>query len=70
MTTICTRMKTEGIIIYTITFGGTPQRFDPELSTVNCATRPEFYFHSPNNATLRTVFRTIGMQLSNLRIAQ
>ena len=48
-----------------------PLTLQPEdLYREQCATRPEFYFHSPNNATLRTVFRTIGMQLSNLRIAQ
>ncbi len=35
-----------------------------------CATRPEFYYPSPNGATLRAVFRSIGVQLSNLRIAQ
>ena len=70
MTTICTRMRNEGIIIYAITFGGTPNASTQTLYREQCATRPEFYFHSPNNATLRTVFRTIGMQLSNLRIAQ
>ena len=62
--------NTNGIIIYTITFGGTPGAVNPDSVSRTCATRPEFYFHSPDNATLRTVFRTIGMQLSNLRIAQ
>lgn len=66
---VCTRMKDEGIIIYTITFGGTPSAATQNLYRT-CATRPEYYYHSPDNATLRSVFRAIGVQLSNLRIAQ
>ena len=69
MTSICTSMKNNGVIIYTIIFGAIPGASTQTLYR-NCATRPEFYFHSPDNATLRTVFRTIGMQLSNLQIAQ
>ena len=62
-------MKTEGIIIYTITFGARPSTSTQTLYR-ELRHAPEFYFHSPDNATLRTVFRTIGLQLSNLRIAQ
>jgi Flp pilus assembly protein TadG len=69
MSTVCSRMKDNDIVIYTITFGGTPSAATQTLYR-NCATRPEFYFHSPDNATLRSVFRAIGVQLSNLRIAQ
>ena len=69
MTNICTSMKQNGIIIYTITFGGIPGAATQNLYRA-CATRPEYYYHSPDNATLRTVFRSIGVQLSNLRIAQ
>jgi Flp pilus assembly protein TadG len=69
MTTICNRVKAEGILIYTITFGTAPNAATQTLYRA-CATRPEFYYHSPDNGTLRTVFRTIGVQLSNLRIAR
>jgi Flp pilus assembly protein TadG len=69
MGNVCARMKNEGIIIYTITFGATPSVATQNLYR-NCATRSEFYYHSPDNATLRSVFRSIGVQLSNLRIAQ
>jgi Flp pilus assembly protein TadG len=69
MTNICTSMKKNGIIIYTITFGSTPSASAKALYSA-CATRPEYYYHSPDNATLRTVFRSIGVQLSNLRIAK
>jgi Flp pilus assembly protein TadG len=69
MTTVCERMKDEGILIYTITFGTTPSVATQNLYR-SCATRAEYYYHSPDNATLRSVFRAIGVQLSNLRIAQ
>ena len=69
MTTVCNRMKAEGILIYTITFGTQPTASTQNLYRT-CATRPEYYYHSPDNATLRSVFRSIGIQLSNLRIAQ
>lgn len=69
MTRICTRMKANGISIYTVTFGGTPNASTQTLYR-NCASRPDFYFHAPNNATLRTVFRAVGMKLSNLRVAE
>ena len=66
---LCAKMKAEKIIIYSITFGSAP---DAQAKTLyqNCASKPEFYFHSPDNARLRTVFRTIGQQLSSLRISR
>ena len=69
MANICTKMKKEGIIIYSITFGATPSKSAQDLYKA-CATKTSYYYHSPDNATLRTVFRTIGIQLSNLRIAK
>jgi len=69
MTAVCTAMKAKGIIIYTITFGTVPDSATETLYR-NCATKPEYYFDSPNNEQLATVFKTIGLQLSNLRIAQ
>ena len=68
-TNICTAIKNRGILLYTISFGDVPSAGGQSLLRA-CATRPEFYFHSPNNASLRTAFRTIGGQLSNLRIAR
>lgn len=65
----CTQMKSQGIIIYTITFGSTPSAATQTLYR-NCATLPSYYYHSPDNGTLSTVFRTIGGHLSNLRIAE
>lgn len=68
MASICEAMKADGIIIYTITFGSTPDSAAETLFR-NCATKPEYYFDSPTNDQLATVFKTIGLQLSNLRIA-
>lgn len=69
MARTCTAMKNEGIIIYAITFGTTPDSAAQNLFR-NCATNPNYYFHAPQNEQLRKVFRTIGGQLSNLRIAE
>ena len=69
MELVCTSMKANGIIIYGITFGNSVDTPTRALYS-RCATKPEFYSHATNNAALRTVFRQVGMQLSNLRIAQ
>jgi Flp pilus assembly protein TadG len=65
----CEDMKDEGIRIYTITFGGTPDTQARDLFRA-CATTPALYYHAPNNETLATVFRAIGGELANLRIVE
>jgi hypothetical protein len=50
------RGNAAGIIIYTITFGSVPSSATQTLYR-NCATQPAYYFHAPDNATLRTAFR-------------
>lgn len=64
MATLCTRIKATGITIYTITLssGGNKDLFR------RCASTPGQYFHAPSASDLRTVFRTIGSQLANLRL--
>lgn len=69
MARVCTRMKEKGIIIYGITFGSTPDSSTQKLYR-QCASGNEFYFHAPDNATLIKIFHKVGMQLSNLRIAE
>jgi Flp pilus assembly protein TadG len=64
----CTAMKAEGIRVYTITFQVTSATARSLFE--RCASRPEWYFNSPDNAALRQAFRTIGSELSNLRIAR
>jgi Flp pilus assembly protein TadG len=66
---ICTAMKDEGILIYAITFGNTPNDDTQDLYR-DCATQPSYYKHAPDNDDLQTVFQEISEQLSNLRIAE
>lgn len=65
----CESMKAEGIIIYAITFGSTPNSSTQNLFRT-CATKSSFFFHAPSNSELEDVFTTIGRQLSNLRISE
>jgi Flp pilus assembly protein TadG len=69
MSETCTAMKAEGIRIYSIIFGASPDATARTLFT-NCATTPAMYYYAPNNATLATAFRSIGGQLANLRIVE
>jgi hypothetical protein len=62
-------MKARGIIIYTITFGSTPNAATQSLYR-NCASDPANYFHAPTNAALGPAFRQIGERLSNLRVVR
>jgi len=66
---ICANIKNDSVIIYSITFGSTP---DATVKTAfeNCATNPSFYFHAPTAASLESAFETIGRQLSNLRLSK
>lgn len=69
MARTCAAMKAEGILLYTITFGPTPNSGTQNLFRT-CATSPGHYFHSPNNSDLAGAFRAIGRQLSSLRVAR
>ena len=64
----CQDMKAEGIVIFTITFGSALDQQTQDLYQA-CATTPDHYFHAPSNSKISDVFRSIGTELSNLRIA-
>ncbi|WP_198372137.1 TadE/TadG family type IV pilus assembly protein [Roseomonas rosulenta] len=66
MSRLCTRIKANGVILYTITFNVGSTVTQDLYRT--CATRPEYYFNSPDTASLRAAFREIGGQLANLRL--
>lgn len=70
--TLCNRMKAEGILVYSITFGLGSSTAHNNARTLfrNCATHPDYYFDSPDGATLRQAFRTIGDSLANLMISR
>jgi Flp pilus assembly protein TadG len=69
---VCTAMKAEDIIIYTITFDvPTNSRGEAIRDTFErCATTPGHFFDSYGGAGLSQTFRVIAAQLSNLRIAE
>jgi len=68
MSTLCTAMKAKGIIIYTVVLQVN------SAATQNlyrsCASKPEYYFLSPNSGDLAAIFREIATQLSNLRLSR
>lgn len=66
---VCTNIKNDDIIIYSITFGTSPDT-DTRTAFENCATNTSFYFHAPTAASLEDAFETIGRQLSNLRLSK
>lgn len=69
---LCSSMKAQGIIIYSITFGLGTSTNDTNARTLfrNCASHPDYYFDSPDGATLRQSFRSIGDSLANLMISR
>ena len=68
LSSICTSMKNQGVIIYTVLYNVN----NPATETLlrNCATQPEYYFKAPDNATLQSAFQAIGASLANLRISK
>ncbi len=62
---VCSAMKAKGIIVYTIKF-----KDGNENLYRNCATSPNHFFNSPTKEALKEAFRTIGQELSNLRIKE
>ena len=66
---ICTQMKAQGIVIYTIALGSEISSTGQSLLQ-NCASNPAYYFASPTTDDLQTAFQQIGDSLNNLRISQ
>lgn len=70
LSTVCEAMKTEGITIYSITFG-TNISIQTQNLMRNCASSSnEHYYHSPSNTDLQVAFQQIGSDLSSLRLSQ
>lgn len=69
MARTCEAMKDDAIRIYTITFGSSVGSTAKTLYE-NCATLKSMYYHAPSNSELAGVFRAIGGELANLRIAE
>lgn len=73
---ICTALKNNGVIIYTIGFGQNGNNNPNDQYSVNgpmlqkCASDPAYYFLAPTNAQLQSAFEQIGDALANLRVSQ
>jgi hypothetical protein len=69
MLDMCQTMKAQGVIIYTMTFGGSPNAATQQMYR-DCATEEDMYFHAPSGTALQQAFVEIADQLSSLRIAE
>ena len=68
LTTVCNAMKAQGILVYTILFEENTASVIDLMR--NCATSPDYFFNSPDEATLEAAFHAIGDSLANLRISK
>jgi Flp pilus assembly protein TadG len=68
LTTVCTAMKNQNIVVYTIAFGSPGTTIQNLLRS--CASQDSYFFNSPDSATLNRAFRMIGDSLSNLRVSK
>ncbi len=68
LSTVCTNMKAQNIVVYTILFQETDTTIKNLLRT--CASNPDYFFDSPTEAALQTAFNTIGDSLANLRLSR
>jgi hypothetical protein len=65
---VCTKMKDEGIIIYSITFGSVSTTAKNVMQ--GCATSAGYYYNAPSNNQLNTIFQQIAGNLNILRLTQ
>jgi len=68
LSTVCTSMKNNNIIVYTISFGTVSGASTTMLR--NCASQSDFYFPSPDATTLNNAFKAIGDSLASLRVSR
>jgi Flp pilus assembly protein TadG len=70
MSQMCTDIKNNGIIIYTILFNHDSISQETQTMFQACASSPNNYFLAPTQAELQSAFQQIGSQLASLRLAQ
>ena len=68
-TTICDRMKGEGIVIYTIAFDVMQGSAADQLMS-DCASEPKNYFNSPDPDELTKAFKAISRDILALRVSK
>jgi Flp pilus assembly protein TadG len=67
---VCSAMKQDGIIIYSITFGDYGTDPGNAQATMQSCASPGNYYHAPSNATLDQIFQQIAGNLGVLRLTQ
>lgn len=65
---VCASMKQQNIIVYTVSFGTVSSASQTMMQ--QCASQPDYYFHSPNSTELQASFRAIGDSLASLRVSR
>jgi len=68
LTEVCTAMKNEDIVVYTITFNVSSTTTQNLFE--DCATNSDTYFNSPDSTTLTQAFRAIGAELKSLHLSK
>lgn len=67
---VCSAMKQDGIVIYSITFGDYGDDPGKAQATMQSCASPGNYYHAPSNATLNQIFQQIAGNLGVLRLTQ
>lgn len=68
LSTVCSRMKANGIYVYTVAFN--IKNADTKKLLETCATSTSYYFDAANSSALNVAFQTIGGSLSKLRLSK
>lgn len=68
-TQVCNSMKNNNITVYTVALGTSISAAGKTLLK-NCASQSDYYFESPDTATLQTAFHQIGDALASLRVSK
>ena len=68
LTEVCTAMKNQDIMVYTITFNVSSTTTQALFE--DCATSSDKYFNSPDSTTLTQAFRAIGAELKSLHLSK
>ncbi len=66
--TVCSNMKANGIIVYTVLFQTDEQSAKDVMK--ECASQEDYYFDTTTGDDLKTAFRAIGDSLSKLRVSR
>lgn len=68
ISSLCTRLKNNGVTVFTITFGGLSD--DAKKLYSGCAGNGGRYFDAPNKTALKSAFQAIGYAVNELRLVK